>query len=146
MNVRIREINYKIRAFTASISDINDELFTLLPSDVYTEVINWVRHVHKEEWTKCRAKQQQKFARLVNGNTNTLADPKHIPIVDVSKEDIRNIKDRWVINKSEHVLSKHKQLVAISPNNIPTTDFITSVETACKIIGPDSEEAAHLRS
>ncbi len=64
-----------------------------------------------------------------------------------------NIKDRWVINKSKHVLCKHEQLVlehrlnfTISPNNIPTTDFITSIETACKFIGLDSEEAAHLRS
>ncbi len=41
---------------------------------------------------------------------------------------------------------QHGLNFAISSNNIPTTDFITSIETACKLIGPDSEDAAHLRS
>ncbi len=64
------------------------------------EVCNWVRHAHKEEWTKCQSRQQQKFAWLINGTIHTLADLKHIPIMEVSKEDTKNIKDRWVINKS----------------------------------------------
>ncbi len=57
----------------------------MLPSDVYTEVINLVRHAHKEEWMKYQVRQQQKFTCLANGNINTLADQKHIPIMDVSK-------------------------------------------------------------
>ncbi len=93
------------------------------------------------------------FAQLVNSNINNPADQKHIPIMEVSKEDTKNIKDMCVINRSEHVWSNYELLVlqhglnfAITSNNIPLTDFITAIETACKFIRPDCEEAAHLRS
>ena len=99
MNVRIGEINFKIRTLKALIADINEELFIQLPRDTYMEVVNWVRHVHKEEWTKCWTRQQQKFEKLTNRSSNITTDPKYTPIMKVNQAGTSNIKDRWVINK-----------------------------------------------
>ena len=71
LNVRIKEINFKIRTFNGLIADKNEELFTSLPSDMHTEVTNCVTHAHKAEWEKCRARQQNKFARLISSHAPT---------------------------------------------------------------------------
>ena len=85
LNVRIKEINFKIRTFNGLIADTNEELFTSLPSDMHTEVINYPTHAHKAEWEKCRARQQIEFARLIASHAPT-ADRTRIPIVDVDEQ------------------------------------------------------------
>ena len=152
MNVRIKEINFKIRTFKGLIADLNEELFTSLPSDMHTEVTNWVTHAHNAEWEKCRTRQQTKFARLI-ATHKPPTDRTRIPIVDVDEQETRDIKDRWVINKSDRTLNQHELSIlqrglnfAVSPTAQPVNDMITAIESACKIIGPDTEEATHLRS
>ena len=108
MNVRIKEINFKIRTFKGLIADLNEELFTSLPSDMHTEVTNWVTHAHNAEWGKCRARQQTKFARLI-ATHKPPTDRTRIPIVDVDEQETKDIKDRWVINKSDRTLNQHKK-------------------------------------
>ena len=152
LNVRIKEINFKIRTFNGLIAEINEELFTSLPSDMHTEVTNLVTHAHKAEWEKCRARQQNKFARLITSHAPT-AHCTRIPIVDVDEQETKAIKDRWVINKSDRTLNQHELSIlqrglnfAVSPTDLPVSDMITAIESACKLIGPDTEQAAHLRS
>ena len=152
MNVRIKEINFKIRTFKGLIADLNEELFTSLPSDMHTEVTNWVTQAHNAEWGKCRTRQQTKFARLI-ATHKPPTDRTRIPIVDVDERETQDIKDRWVINKSDRTLNQHELSIlqrglnfAVSPTALPVNDMITAIESACKIIGPDTEEATHLRS
>ena len=66
---------------------------------------------------------------------------------------IKAVKSRWVINRSEVELSESQHSLlsrglnfAIAPTKIPTFDFVTSIEKACKHIGPNTEEASMLRS
>ncbi len=119
---------------------------------MHTEVTNWVTHAHKAEWENCRARQQNKFARLIASHAPT-ADRTRMPIVDVDEQETKAIKDRWVINKSDRTLNQHELSIlqrglnfAVSPTALPVNDMITAIESACKIIGPDTEQATHLRS
>jgi len=72
---------------------------------------------------------------------------------DIDKEDQDKIKDRWVVNKSDRELSSSELGVlqkglnfSVVPNNIPTAEFVTSIESACYALGPKSETAVTLRS
>ena len=76
--------------FNGLIADINEELFTSLPSDMHTEATNWVTHAHKAEWEKCRARQQNKFARLIASQAPP-TDRTRIPIVDVDEQETKDI-------------------------------------------------------
>ena len=60
--------------------------------------------------------------------------------------------DRWVVNKSDKVLTdpelsllQNGMNFAVSPTHIPVFEFITGIESAVKLIGTDSNEAARLR-
>ena len=123
-----------------------------MPSDMHTEVTNCVTHAHKAEWEKCRARQQNKSARLITSHATT-TDRTRIPIVDVDEQETKDINDRWVINKSDRTLNQHEVSilqrglnVAVSPTALPVNDMITAIASACKIIGPDTEQATHLSS
>ncbi len=88
MNVRIGEINFKISTSQVLISDINEDLFMQLPGSIYMDVVNWDRHVHGEEWTKCQTRQQQEFKHLINRANNITTDLKLTPIKDVNQGHI----------------------------------------------------------
>ena len=101
---------------------------------MHTEVTNWVTHAHKAEWEKCRARQQNKFARLIASHAPT-ADRTRTPIVDVGEQETKAIKDRWVINKSDRTLNQHELSIlqrgvncAVSPTVLPVNDMITAIE------------------
>ena len=64
MSERISQINSTLDSVKNRISDTDEQLFHLLPSDVYTEVKNWVAHAYKSEYDKCRSRQQNKFQRV----------------------------------------------------------------------------------
>ena len=102
--------------------------------------------------TRCRARQQHIFDRLIASHAPT-ADRTRTPIVDVDEQETKAIKDRWVINKSDRTLNQHELSIlqrgvncAVSPTALPVNDMITAIESACKITGPDTEQATHLRS
>ena len=73
-------------------------------------------------------------------------------IVHVSPEDTKEVTDRWVINKSDRILTDPELPVlqkglnfAVTPTHVQIAEFITGIETATKFIGHDSNEAARLR-
>ncbi len=79
--------------------------------------------------------------------------PRQVTIVKVPPETVSQMKERWVINKSSRELSQPEIKVlqrglsfAVSPTKLPIVEFITSVEKACHLLGPNSEDANLLRS
>lgn len=152
LNLRIQEINFKIRSLKQAKADISEELFMQLPSNLYTEVHNWVTVAHRAEWDRCRTRQVNKYNRLL-AKVSDKPDPKHTLIEEISEQVNKDIKDRWVINKSDKEITGDTLSVlqkglnfAITPNKLPVSDFVTAIESACKIIGPDSEQATLLRA
>ena len=78
---------------------------------------------------------------------------KSIPITGINGEKARYIKRRWLVNLSKRPLSQQESSLlerglnyAVTPETLPVTDFITTIEEACEKVGAQTEEAAHLRS
>ncbi|XP_072028069.1 uncharacterized protein [Amphiura filiformis] len=148
---RIRQIYATLNNIKQQIADTDEQLFTELPMETYSEVKEWVAHAHKAEWDKCRSRQQTKFARLSSSDKQTKTRDKNRPIVPVNQQEHKEVTDRWVINKSDKELTesgcqcfKGTQLRGKSIK-IPVVEFITGVESATKLIGHDSDEASRLR-
>ena len=154
MNARIGEIHHVLKSCQSQNTDLDEELFTWLPSNLYDGCRNWVAHAHKDEYRKCRERQQNKFARLKDQKcSNTLKKKEDKPIMNVSQEEMNAVKSRWVVNCSSRSLSSSEVSLlnkglnfAISPIKIPVNDIITNVESACRIIGNDEGQADRLRS
>ena len=149
---RIRQTNSTLDSVKNQISDTDEQLFHLLPSDVYTEVKNWVAHAYKSEYDKCRSRQQNKFQRVSASDKQDNKGNKNRPLVRVTERERKEVTDRWVVNKSDKVLTEPELSVlqngmnfAVSPTHIPVVEFITGIESAVKLIGTDSDEAARLR-
>ena len=79
-------------------------------------------------------------------------DNKNRPLVHVSERERKEVTDRWVVNKSDKILTDPELSVlqngmnfAVSPSHIPVVEFITGIESVVKLIGTESDEAARLR-
>jgi hypothetical protein len=150
LNERIRQINATISITKRNISDVDEQLFSILPVDVYTEVKNWCTHARQATWTTCETRQRKKFALLVDRLKSRKSTS---PVSLVNEEDIKRTKERWVVNKSDRTLSESELSVlqkglnySVVPNSVPITDFITGIETACHALGASSDTSTQLRS
>ena len=75
------------------------------------------------------------------------------PIADVSEKETEEIKSKWIVNLSDRVLTSEEENVlkkglnfAVTPDKIPTEEYIIGIESACRLIGPNTKEAETLRS
>jgi hypothetical protein len=121
-----------------------------VPVDVYTEVKSWCTHAREATWKTCETRQRKKFVLLQERSKSQSTDS---PASEVDNAAQEKIKERWVINKSDRTLSESELNVlqkglnfSVVPNNIPTAEFITGIETACNALGSSSETAIQLRS
>ena len=55
-------------------------------------------------------------------------------------------RSNYTLSDSQTNLLQHGLNFAITPKNVPTNDYITAIEKACKIIGPNSKSAQKLRA
>ena len=98
MCARISEIYVKIAIFKDKIAAVDEELFTRLPSNLYTEVHDFCTHARRSEWDKCRTCQVNKFDILLD-KAHSQQDTRKTAIAPLTKQDVDNTKSRWVINK-----------------------------------------------
>ena len=63
------------------------------------------------------------------------------------------IKSKWVINLSDKELTTDETSVlrkglnfAVTPSKVPTDEYVIAIESACRILGPDTKEAETLRA
>ncbi|XP_072017463.1 uncharacterized protein [Amphiura filiformis] len=150
MNERIRQIIATISSIKRSISDVDELLFTELPADVYTEAKIWCTHAREATWKTCETRQRKKFALLQErSKSRKLAST----LTAVDHADQKRIKERWVVNKSDRSLNDNELSVlqrglnfSVVPSTVPTAEFITGIETACHVLGPNSDTSTLLRS
>ena len=153
MNERIKQINTHITCLEGKIQDLEERLSSsTLPDATLSEIKEWLNNTRRIEWDKVRQRHRKKFELLALKNNRRQQNDKS-EITPVPEEIKRKTKERWVINLSDRQLTKPEQEVlekglnfAVAPNKLPVVDLITSIETACRYIGPNSEEATHLRS
>ena len=150
LSERIRQINYRIGGLNSEKTDLDEWLFTRLPSDRFDEIRHFVHNASRAEAKICKAQQRRKYDDLVykQQKSKEVAKSLHIP-----PEETKAVKDRWVINKSDHQLSEPEHTLlqnglnfAVTPTSLPTDELITSVESATKCVGLDSDEASEIRS
>ena len=145
LSERIRQINYRIGGLNSDKTDLDEWLFTRLPSNRYDEIRHFVHNASRAEAEICKARQRRKYDDLVYKQQNSKeASAKSLHI---SPEETKAVKDRWVINKSDHQLSEPEHTLlqnglnfAVTPTSLPTDELITSVESAAKCVGLDSDE------
>ena len=78
---------------------------------------------------------------------------KDKPLVAISKEREKEIKEKWVYNLTTRTLNEAQLSVlqrglAFNPSkqNANSIEFVATIESAARLIGPETAEAASLRS
>ncbi len=151
MAERISGIYHVLDKLQNERAECDEHLFMCVHGDdIYTEAKNWVAHAHKAEWNKCQQRQQNKFQILQN-KANSGQKEQHL--ASLTQEQVSNVINKWVVNKSSHVLSENETKVlqkglnfAITPENVPLHEMIVCVETACHIVGNSKGEADSIRN
>ncbi|XP_072037110.1 uncharacterized protein [Amphiura filiformis] len=151
LSERIRQINFRISQFQDQKLDVEDFLFTHLPSDRYDEVVEFTRKVAIAETNICKPRQQKKFASLKEKQIKQTKPA--VNDINISPDDIEEATSRWVINVSDCDLNEHEQSLlkkglhfAVSPTKIPVDDIVTAVESAVRLVCLGSSEAAEIRN
>jgi hypothetical protein len=78
MSLRIKETLFKIDCFKAREAELNEELFTILPNNMYCELHKWVTKAGRIELEKCRQHQSGKFHQLFQRKSQTAETHKII--------------------------------------------------------------------
>jgi len=101
----------------------------------------------RAEWDKTRSCHIYKYERLHNKEGHK-KDYKP----EFTQNEAENIRARWVKNISSRQLSEYELKIlqkglnyAITPDKLPVNEF-TAIETACKYIGANTDEATSLRN
>ena len=152
MNERISGIRKQLQHFRNIRTTKDEFLFTQLPSDLYMEVGQWMVRTRNKWFYDIQTRHQNKFARLLRKNEQCSARENE-PIVDVTAAEKEAIQSKWVVNVSDRVLSPDKTSLlkkglnfAIAPKNILVDQYVIGIESACRHIGPESQQAAKLRA
>ena len=152
MNERISEIKKQLQHFRNIKSTQDEFLFMRLPADLYAEVGQWMARTRDKWFYDIRKRHQNKFARLQR--KKSLTDrAENAPIVEVSAEQKDALQSKWVVNVSDRVLTPDETSLlkrglnfAITPTVVPVQEYVIGIESACRIIGPESQQAAKLRA
>ena len=108
---------------------------------IFTKEFNRIRTIHQTKFKRLQMKLTTDGTRVTQG------------ITQMSTEETNLIKQRWLRNLSSRQLTASEESVlkrglnfAVTPSKIPVVDMIVGIETACKYINPNSEEATTLRT
>ena len=152
LNERVSEINTKLLEMEAKRAESDEFLFTHCSNGTYTEIKDWTTHARNKTFVNFRDRQQKKFERLYAKHVEK-NNAVNGPIVDVSDEEKERIKSKWIVNLSDRVLTSDEECLfkkglnfAVTPDKIPTEEYIIGIESACRLIGPNTKEAETLRS
>ncbi len=152
MNARINQIKKLLVAYGNRKKGECKILGTAVPPEVFGEIEKWMTAAHDREFDNICKRHQKKFNKLQLGH-QLQRNTDDSPIVDVPAEEVKELKSKWVVNISDCPLDqKETQLLqqglnfALTPSVFPTNEYIMAVESACRLIGADSNRAAALRA
>ena len=151
LNERVTRIKRELDHFTRKRTDLDEFLFTKLPSDVYEEVGQWMAHARSTEFNNIRQRQKLKFEHILAKSKRS--GTQDTTIVDVSKQERDALQSKWVVNLSDRVLTPHETSLlkkglnfAVAPTSVPVNDYVIGIESACNLLGPNSQQAQTLRA
>ena len=118
------------------------QLFTILDSDTYDKAIEFTTHAQLSQHETSKNRQKGKFNKLKTRLQNH----------SQQQESAESIKDRWVKNLSNRVLSDNETKVlckglnfAVTPNSPPVVEIITATESAIRSANIGDSKASELR-
>ncbi len=150
LNERVRSVNFTIDVLNNKFKDIKQELKSILPEDVYNQVIDFVHRVQSSQHQTTKERQVNKFKRLKENVHASRSDlDKNWRANSVCNKDI---KDKWVKNLSDRELSDSETSLlckglgyAVTSKKVPIVDIITTTESAIKQAHLELGKAEELR-
>ena len=134
---RIRTVSQKNDNLKSQVATYTSSLDCLRPEDKL-QVIALAEKTREREYNQVSWRQQKKMEKLIERKRCLSVDNSTI---DLSGEWLK----KWVVNISKHKVAKDETAVlskglnfAVSPENIPTDEYIVATEQACKFL-PDDE-------
>ncbi|KAI8507604.1 hypothetical protein Bbelb_149840 [Branchiostoma belcheri] len=136
---RIRLINNKISHVKEKQQKISEELQAELPENLQEAVRLHVIRSGEREFQVTRDRHLEKLERLQQTKTRQQQELE----VDLSGTQLK----KWVVNISEKTLNEHQTRVlqkglnfAVTPDKIPSEDFVVATESACMCLPLNSAE------
>ena len=150
-NERINRINHRLIYFINIRSDIDEFMFFKLPADYYDAVKKWMGQAHRTHFNNICLRHRAKFEVLQRKHQQSNQDDD--TIVPIDQEEKNALMKKWVINLSDRPLTQDETSLlqkglnfAVTPKTTPINEYIIGIETACKLLGPDSKQAETLRA
>ncbi|XP_014679428.1 PREDICTED: uncharacterized protein LOC106819296, partial [Priapulus caudatus] len=127
---RIRSVSYKIKQYEDNrLVKINDLKKAPLNNGLRQRVLQHLAHSRETEYKQTKWRQQSKFSTLQGKKDRSVTTT-----LDLTGTQLK----KWVVNISKYKLTTAEQSVlakglnyAITPNKIPTEEFIVATEQAC---------------
>ena len=140
LNEWINRIKKELEFYKNKRADCDEFLFMQLPSDMYEEVLTWMVHARLTSFNNIHDRHIRKFEQLMRKHRGSCSDNE--PISKVDEQEKENIKSKWVVNLSDHVLSDDEVSLlkkglnfAVTPSKIPINEYVIGIESACKLLG-----------
>ncbi|XP_078621335.1 uncharacterized protein LOC144887811 [Branchiostoma floridae x Branchiostoma japonicum] len=154
INERVRQINYKLDGLNHRKTNLEDLLREQLSENAFAETKAFVTRGQQDQHEKGKARQKDKFERLLQKEGNSRADRDPNWRSNSSKTPVQTRTDeRWVRNLSSHTLTEpEKSLLskglnfAVAPNKIPSIDIVTETESAIHRARLPQRQAEALRA
>ncbi|XP_072048791.1 uncharacterized protein [Amphiura filiformis] len=135
LDIRIRNCSFTISKLQDELQNLETNLFTAISDQEKQEVEQHLSRMRSQEFDKVKCKQREKFGKLVTAKQEFLLKNR------AEENDID--RNRWVINKSDRILSENEKSVlekglnyAVTPREIPMKEYIVNTEVACRQLAP----------
>ena len=136
LSERIRQTNMTFKNIRKDRGDAETPLESLVGAAVFSDCKGRFRCAYNHTFNKTRTKQKVKISRIVT-NHNADLNIKEKPIMHISREREKELKDKWVYNQSAKNLSTHHINVLLkglaftpTPHKPPTPLLLLKPEPA----------------
>ena len=151
LNIRISETQQKQKYIADNLTNVENELKSILPEQLFEEYKTRNDEKEKRAFTKSTETQKKKFQILTNGNVNTNVNTNrnvNTNETESNRQNVSQIKAKWVKNLSKRTLTETEKEVlskgagfAVVPKQIPYNDYIIATEKACKKLDKGQADA-----
>lgn len=133
ISLLITDCTKALKKLDSELSGLKCEISRHLPKHIVDEFLETQEHRYEKLFIKIRNKNQNKFSKLLSATSNTVVD---------SNEWLNNISDTAIPDDVAEVLALGEKfaLPIIQETNIPTTEYIASIESIIKNKPDDTKD------
>ena len=142
-NLRISQCSFTIDKLQDKKDELEINLFKHLSQEERQEVETFVARAQSYTFETTKTKQREKFNRLLEKNSQSKTPVNDQKYANITKRWVLNLSDIRLEPEAESLLKKGLNF-AITPKCVPTDEFITATEVACRQL--KQEAADSLRS